>query len=322
MASTLTQNFFTKPLNNPKILNPARPATHFLSTRSISASSLDKKYKSRLSLNINNAHVKSSSYDYNNNFNNNNNGFNGQQYEYEQGLMDNGPVYPRPTEIQWKKELCNCVQLIGNVGNAVELKQLSSGKVVASCRLAVRKSATDTTWINLTFWDEMAHIASRHVEKGNQIYVSGRLVADTVDSDDGKQQTYYKVVVQQLNFVEKTPLPPASNDGGFNYNSNSSPTTGRKQNYNANTTGSIEELWQAYFANPDEWWDNRKNKKSPKHPDFKHKDTGEALWVEGRYNPSWVESQLSVLDSRRESFHNQNANMRSSSMFGDNLTPY
>lgn len=47
--------------------------------------------------------------------------------------------------------------------------------------------------INLTFWDELAHIAFQHVEKGNQIYISGRLVSDTVESDDGKQQTYYKV---------------------------------------------------------------------------------------------------------------------------------
>lgn len=49
--------------------------------------------------------------------------------------------------------------------------------------------------INLTFWDDLAHIASQHVEKGQQIYVSGRIVSDTVDSDDEKQQTYYKVTL-------------------------------------------------------------------------------------------------------------------------------
>lgn len=27
-----------------------------------------------------------------------------------------------------------------------------------------------------------------------------------------------------------------------------------------NNMGSVEELWQAFFANPTEWWDNRKNK--------------------------------------------------------------
>lgn len=48
--------------------------------------------------------------------------------------------------------------------------------------------------INLTFWDELANVAFQHVEKGQQIYVSGRLVSDTVEGDDGKQQTYYKVL--------------------------------------------------------------------------------------------------------------------------------
>lgn len=49
----------------------------------------------------------------------------------------------------------------------------------------------------MTFWEELAHVAYQHVEKGQQIYVSGRLVSDTVESDDGKQQTYYKVSTQQ-----------------------------------------------------------------------------------------------------------------------------
>ncbi|XP_023770108.1 protein OSB2, chloroplastic-like [Lactuca sativa] len=135
--------------------------------------------------------------------------------------------YPIPIEVPWTKELCNSVQLIGNVGTLVEFKQLSSGKFLAWCRLAFKKSSTYTTWINLTFWDDLVHIASQHVEKGQQIYVSGCIVSDTVDSDDEKQQTYYKVVVQQLNFVERS---PPSNDEEFNYNSNSttsSMTTGR-----------------------------------------------------------------------------------------------
>ncbi|KAK9057353.1 hypothetical protein SSX86_022188 [Deinandra increscens subsp. villosa] len=317
------QTFLTNNLqwilhNTPKHTPPKNPIF------TCSTSSLDKKFNGRLSLGTNGGHVKSS-FDYNYNHTGvvaqaNNN----EHYEYEKGLAGNGIEYPRPSEVPWSKELWNSVQLIGAVGTPVEFKQLSSGKVLAWCRLAVKKSATDTTWISLTFWDEMAHIASQHVVKGQQIHVSGRLVSDTVDSDDGKQQTYYKVVVQQLNFVEKT-LPPAaaSNDGDFNYNyssNSSSMSTGRKpKNYAANGTGSVEELWQAFFANPAEWWDNRKNKRGPNYPDFKHKDTGEALWVDGRLNPAWVESQLSVLDSRMESFHDQS---RSDSGFGDNLTRY
>ncbi|XP_009607292.1 protein OSB1, mitochondrial-like [Nicotiana tomentosiformis] len=234
-------------------------------------------------------------------------------YEYER--FAGRSQYPRPSEIQWKKELCNSVQLIGNVAAPVQIKHLNSGKVVAWTRLAVRKSQNDTTWINLTFWDELANVANQHIEKGHQIYVSGRLISDTIEGDDGKQQTYYKVVVQQLNFVEKTSPSVAS----YNGDSNSMAPSRKQNNYPTNTTGSTEELWQAFFANPLEWWDNRKNKRSPNYPDFKHKDTGEALWVEGRYNPTWVKSQLAVLDSKMESFHDQNGSANADFMSMENF---
>lgn len=170
----------------------------------------------------------------------------------------------------------------------------------------------------MTFWDELAHIAFQHVEKGQQIYITGRLVADTVESEDGKQQTYYKVVVQQLNFVERSlsSLPLYDRDSN-------SMTAGKKLGNNgASNMGSIEESWQAFFANPVDWWDNRKNKKNPKYPDFKHKDTGEALWVEGRYNPPWVKSQLAILDTRMGSLYDQDARMDANLMPGDKFLSF
>uniref|UniRef100_A0A7N0T3X4 Uncharacterized protein n=1 Tax=Kalanchoe fedtschenkoi TaxID=63787 RepID=A0A7N0T3X4_KALFE len=228
-------------------------------------------------------------------------------------------AYPKPSEVPWKKELCNSVQLIGVVGKDVEIKHFSSGKVLAWTSLAVKKSATDTSWINLTFWDELAHIASQHVAKGQQIYVSGRLVSDVVEVDGGKQETYYKVVVQQINFVEKSsPAVPLYGQSTYS-NVQGQATSWTSSNKPAFGSNSTEALWQAFFANPVDWWDNRKNKKSPKHPDFKHKDTGEALWIEGRNNPHWVPSQLSILDSRRESFTDQN---RGSYMGGDEFSPF
>ncbi|OMO78404.1 Primosome PriB/single-strand DNA-binding protein [Corchorus capsularis] len=219
--------------------------------------------------------------------------------------------YPKPQEIPWSKELCNTVHLIGNVGFPVEIKHLPSGKVVARTRLAVKKSSTDTTWINLTFWDEMALTAYQHVEKGQQIYVCGRLVSDQFDGDDGKQQTYYKVVVKQINFVERSSSSVASYDRGLS--GMSSKSYRKFGNNGGNNMGSPQELWQAFFANPSEWWDNRKTKRSPKYPDFKHKDTGEALWIEGRNNPHWVKSQLEILDERMSSLQGEDERMAADS---------
>ncbi|PON95016.1 Single-stranded DNA-binding protein [Trema orientale] len=245
---------------------------------------------------------------------NSNNNHNHQHYHQ---VAATAAAYPRPAEIQWKKELCNTVHLIGVVGVPVEIKHLPSGKVVAWTRLAVKKSSTDTSWINLTFWDELAQVAFQHVQKGQQIYVYGRLISDTVESDDGKQQTYYKVVVQQLNFVEK------SFSSGTLYDRGGSDSTipARKLGNNAaNSDETVEELWQAFFANPVDWWDNRKTKRNPKYPDFKHKDTGEALWIEGRYNPPWVKAQLAILDTRMGSLNDQHSRMESNLVPGDNFS--
>jgi len=62
--------------------------------------------------------------------------------------------------------------------------------------------------------------------------------------------------------------------------------------------------------------------RNPKAPDFKHKDTGEALWIEGRYNPPWVKSQLEILDSRMGSFASQNARMPVGMVAADEIVSF
>ncbi|KAJ7548566.1 hypothetical protein O6H91_07G017400 [Diphasiastrum complanatum] len=57
----------------------------------------------------------------------------------------------------------------------------------------------------------------------------------------------------------------------------------------------MEQLWQEFFSDPSQWWDNRFTKKNPKYPDFKHKSTLEGLWINGWLNPSWVEEKMASM---------------------------
>ncbi|KAJ7558889.1 hypothetical protein O6H91_04G060700 [Diphasiastrum complanatum] len=57
----------------------------------------------------------------------------------------------------------------------------------------------------------------------------------------------------------------------------------------------MEQLWQEFFSDQSQWWDNRFTKKSPKYPDFKHKSTLEGLWIDGWLNPSWVKENMASL---------------------------
>ncbi|XP_075502279.1 protein OSB2, chloroplastic-like [Primulina tabacum] len=54
-----------------------------------------------------------------------------------------------------------------------------------------------------------------------------------------------------------------------------------------------DDSWKNLVENPDKWWDNRSNKKNPKAPDFKHKETGEVLWL--NRTPDWALSRLPPL---------------------------
>ncbi|KAL6496259.1 hypothetical protein OROGR_029517 [Orobanche gracilis] len=57
--------------------------------------------------------------------------------------------------------------------------------------------------------------------------------------------------------------------------------------------GKGEDTWKDLVENPYKWWDNRLGKRNPRSPDFKHKETGEGLWLND--SPDWALSKLPVL---------------------------
>lgn len=58
------------------------------------------------------------------------------------------------------------------------------------------------------------------------------------------------------------------------------------------TRVSIEQNWDKYFRDTTQWWDNRRSKVNPRAPDFKHKRTRKALWLDSYYTPEWVRARL------------------------------
>jgi len=45
------------------------------------------------------------------------------------------------------------------------------------------------------------------------------------------------------------------------------------------TADQRETLWQQFFTDPSQWWDCRPEKVTERYPDFKHKETQDALWL-------------------------------------------
>ncbi|KAH8934384.1 hypothetical protein BDL97_18G080500 [Sphagnum fallax] len=58
------------------------------------------------------------------------------------------------------------------------------------------------------------------------------------------------------------------------------------------SAGGKEKLWQEFFSDPLQWWDHRSDKVNVNYPDFKHKTTRQALWLDDPQRPPWVEAKL------------------------------
>nr|XP_011460464.1 PREDICTED: protein OSB3, chloroplastic/mitochondrial-like isoform X2 [Fragaria vesca subsp. vesca] len=61
--------------------------------------------------------------------------------------------------------------------------------------------------------------------------------------------------------------------------------------------GRGDKSWKDLVENPDKWWDNRLQKWNAKGPDFKHKETGEALWLTN--SPGWAIPMLPPLKTQQ-----------------------
>lgn len=79
--------------------------------------------------------------------------------------------------------LRNRVQLVGNLGMNPEIVNFESGKKVAKFTVATNESfsdgkgkiTTNTQWHNVVAWGKQAEIAEKHLAKGKEVALEGRL---------------------------------------------------------------------------------------------------------------------------------------------------
>ena len=102
--------------------------------------------------------------------------------------------------------LKNKVQLIGNLGNAPEIKTTESGKKLARFSVATNESyrnakgekVTETTWHNLVAWGKVADIAEKYLTKGKEVVIEGKLINRSYTDKDGNKKYITEVQVNEL----------------------------------------------------------------------------------------------------------------------------
>jgi single-strand DNA-binding protein len=98
--------------------------------------------------------------------------------------------------------MINNVVLAGNTTEDPEVRSTTTGKKVASFRLAVNNPLNDkeTLFIKVETWDKQADFVGTYVKKGSSISVIGRLKLETWEKD-GRKNSAISVVADRVNFV-------------------------------------------------------------------------------------------------------------------------
>ena len=100
----------------------------------------------------------------------------------------------------------NKVELLGRVGADPEMKYTASGTAVTQLRLAtdrVRKGGeSETDWHQIVVWDKLAEAVAQYVEKGQRIYVAGRLAQNSWTGDDGQRRYRTEIHAQEVVFLD------------------------------------------------------------------------------------------------------------------------
>jgi hypothetical protein len=59
----------------------------------------------------------------------------------------------------------------------------------------------------------------------------------------------------------------------------SSPSISGQRQGSPHGSDFVKEVWQNFFSNPTQWWNNRFDKRYPRAPNFCHKVTHKGLWI-------------------------------------------
>jgi single-strand DNA-binding protein len=100
----------------------------------------------------------------------------------------------------------NKVTLIGNLGNAPEIKSLENNKKLARVSIATNEvyknqkgeRVTDTTWHNVIMWGQLADIAEKILKKGSEVAIEGKLINRSYTDKDGIKRYITEIQARDL----------------------------------------------------------------------------------------------------------------------------
>ncbi len=127
----------------------------------------------------------------------------------------------------------NKAMIIGNVGRDPEVKHLDKGLAVVTLPIATTERFKDkngelreqTEWHNVVFWRSLAEFVERHVRKGSQVFVEGRLRTRSWEDQSGQKKYATEIVADVIRLLGKRSDNEHNNNSTYTQQE-SKPTTG------------------------------------------------------------------------------------------------
>ncbi len=112
--------------------------------------------------------------------------------------------------------MLNVVALMGRLVADPQLRQTTTGKNVASFRIAVDRGRKDANgqnqadFFDIVAWDKSAEFVCRYFQKGSLIAVEGRLQSRNYQDKSGNNRNAVEVVVNNVSFAGNKEKPAQS----------------------------------------------------------------------------------------------------------------
>ena len=122
--------------------------------------------------------------------------------------------------------MLNVVAIMGRLAADPQLRQTTTGKNVASFRIACDRGRRDANgqsqadWLDVVAWDRTAEFVCKYFQKGSLIAIDGRLQSRSYQDKNGNNRTAVEVVANNINFAGSK---NSNAGGGANYQNNSAP---------------------------------------------------------------------------------------------------
>ena len=109
-----------------------------------------------------------------------------------------------------QKSSVNKVILVGHIGNKPEGRYTPAGTSTASFSLATNESWIDsekekqerTEWHNIVAWNKLADFATEYLQKGQLVYIEGKLQTRTYKDKDDVQHWKTEVISNVITPLE------------------------------------------------------------------------------------------------------------------------